>query len=238
MIEILLTSLLAMAAGPPESEVSLHHPFSEHVIGGLGTRPEECGRRAAARFGPGAAVDCAYSKLKLDEFRDGWRRSFPDGLAFEGARPISDWMRIFGGWWRRYYEVDGTPVVVAYGGRSKGLHIAYHVTYEHCTEIDSSLPAAGQDGVSQPERVEEPWTAPSYPLRARQRRLDGMVLMRAEIDREGQVGGVCVLDVLPRGYGFETAAIEAIRALRYHPATKDGRPVDAVALLMRTFDID
>ncbi len=238
MIEILFTWVLAAAADRPQPEVPLHHPFSEQIFRGLGTRAEDCGRRGAARFGPGTVVDCAYTRLKTEQFLDGWRRSFPDGVASETVRPLSDWMEIFRGWWRRYYEVDGTPVIVAYGGRSKGLFIAYHEGPEPCGEVARGLPLAGQDGVSLPERVEEPWTAPAYPLAARRRRLNGMVLMRAGIDRQGKLGQICVLDALPRGYGFEAAAIDAVRAVRYHPAAQDGQPVDAAVVLVRTFDID
>src|SRR5579859_1641000 len=68
------------------------------------------------------------------------------------------------------------------------------------------------------ERVE-----PSYPPEARAAGASGTVLLQIVIERDGSVSSATV--ARPAGHGFDEAALEASRKLRFAPATQDGVPV-------------
>ncbi len=76
---------------------------------------------------------------------------------------------------------------------------------------------------------------PIYPPRALRLRREGKVLLRLEIDAGGVLQSVTVVQAA--GYGFEEAALEAVRRARFAPATKGGRPVSCVALLPVSFTL-
>ena len=61
-----------------------------------------------------------------------------------------------------------------------------------------------------------------YPARAYQMRVRGKVTLRILINERGGVDDVTVIDVEPRGYKFEDAALEATRALKFSPAMRYG----------------
>lgn len=89
---------------------------------------------------------------------------------------------------------------------------------------------AGSDGVypavppggSQPVVTRR--TAPRYPRRARRAGVEGVVIIRAIIRRDGSVDSVEVLRDLP--YGLGDAAADAVRNWRFRPANYQGRPID------------
>jgi protein TonB len=80
-------------------------------------------------------------------------------------------------------------------------------------------------------------TLPKYPELARRARVEGSVILLITIDREGRVGEVEVLRSPDPRYGFDLAAIEAVRQWRYRPALLDGRPVAVQASVMVEFAI-
>jgi periplasmic protein TonB len=57
-----------------------------------------------------------------------------------------------------------------------------------------------------------------YPRRYLRRHLEGRTMVRADIDADGRVGEVTILESEPEGL-FDTAAIQAMRTIRYQPAT-------------------
>jgi len=61
-----------------------------------------------------------------------------------------------------------------------------------------------------------------YPARAYQMRVRGKVTLRVLINERGGVDDVTVIEVEPRGYKFEDAALEATRALKFSPAQRFG----------------
>lgn len=74
-----------------------------------------------------------------------------------------------------------------------------------------------------------------YPEKAYVNRIPGTVRLRLYISDEGRVDKADVLAASPRGH-FEQAALDAVRATRFRPARKDGRPVPSQKLIEVEFD--
>lgn len=75
--------------------------------------------------------------------------------------------------------------------------------------------------VSPPKRIYGP--KPPFTEEARQARVQGVVLLQAIIDQQGNVARVRVLKGLPMG--LTESAIETVKTWRYEPSTRDGKPV-------------
>jgi protein TonB len=78
---------------------------------------------------------------------------------------------------------------------------------------------------------------PDYPDLARRVRVEGTVVLLINIEIDGRVGAIEVLRSPDLRYGFDLAAIEAVRQWRYRPALLDGRPVAVQATVMVEFSI-
>jgi periplasmic protein TonB len=76
--------------------------------------------------------------------------------------------------------------------------------------------------VRAPVKVRGP--EPVYSDQARRARVEGVVVIQAIIDRQGNVTQVEVLRDLPMGLG--RAAEQAVKQWKFEPATLDGRPVE------------
>lgn len=75
--------------------------------------------------------------------------------------------------------------------------------------------------VQAPVKVNAP--QPQYTEIARKARIQGVVIVQAIIDKEGNVQNVKVLKGLPMG--LDQAAVEAIKSWKFKPATLNGKPV-------------
>jgi protein TonB len=64
-----------------------------------------------------------------------------------------------------------------------------------------------------------------YPKRALRERVPGHVVLLLVVETDGSVSSVELLSVDPPGYGFESAAIAAMKGYRFQPAKIDGVPV-------------
>jgi periplasmic protein TonB len=78
---------------------------------------------------------------------------------------------------------------------------------------------------------------PDYPDLARRVGVEGTVILLINIESDGRVGAVEVLRSPDLRYGFDLAAIEAVRQWRYRPALLQGRPVAVQATVMVEFTI-
>ncbi len=76
---------------------------------------------------------------------------------------------------------------------------------------------------------------PRYPVMARRLGVEGEVLLLLTIDEEGRLVDIEVLK--GDSYGFEEAAIEALRRSTFRPAMKDGRPTKTRATLRVRFQL-
>jgi TonB family protein len=106
--------------------------------------------------------------------------------------------------------------------------------------VPASAPPAAADEiyrvggeVTRPVKVHSP--APVYTEIARRARVQGLVVIQAVIDRDGNVVSAEVLRGLPMG--LDQAALDAVRQWRYEPATLRGRPVAVTFTLTVRFEL-
>lgn len=88
----------------------------------------------------------------------------------------------------------------------------------------------GQGGPTYLSRV-----LPVYPRFARRIGKEGTVLLRLTLDESGSLKNVELLE--KAGHGFDEAAVTAVRASRFRPALRNGRPVPCRALLPVRFEL-
>jgi protein TonB len=81
----------------------------------------------------------------------------------------------------------------------------------------------------------EKTTQPAYPKFARRMGKEGKVLLSILIDESGKVLQVQVLQ--GAGFGFDEAAMEAVRVWIFKPATLDGTPVRCRARMLVRFEL-
>jgi protein TonB len=86
----------------------------------------------------------------------------------------------------------------------------------------SGVYAAVPPGGTQPEEVDR--VVPRYPMGARAAGVEGPVVIRGIVRRDGTIDNVEVIKDLP--YGLGEAAREAVSQWRFRPATVGGDPID------------
>ncbi|UCF68472.1 MAG: energy transducer TonB [Acidobacteriota bacterium] len=96
----------------------------------------------------------------------------------------------------------------------------------------------GLAGVSEPELIPETRVEPEYPELARRARIQGRVILRAVIKKDGSVADIEVLREPQANLGFSDAAISAVKQWRYRPAMQNGRPVDVYFTVTVNFTLD
>jgi TonB family protein len=90
----------------------------------------------------------------------------------------------------------------------------------------------------QPKRLSSPSPEVPYPTSTAtpafppQAIYEGVAMLEVEVDENGAVSDV---ETLRHAEGFANVAIEAARQFRFQPATRDGRPVRAHAILVFGF---
>ena len=87
--------------------------------------------------------------------------------------------------------------------------------------------------VQEPQRIH--YVNPVYPELARRARLEGMVILQAIIDRQGNVKDVETLRGL--GLGLDDAARNAVAQWIYTPTTYNGRPVEVILTVTVVFQL-
>lgn len=76
---------------------------------------------------------------------------------------------------------------------------------------------------------------PQYTEIARKARIQGVVIVQAIIDKQGNVDNVKILKGLPMG--LDSAAVESIKTWKFEPATLNGKPVDVYYNLTVNFTL-
>ncbi len=74
--------------------------------------------------------------------------------------------------------------------------------------------------------------APTYPMIARQRRLSGVVVVQADVGKDGKVSNLQLISGPPV---FREAAFEALRQWRFKPATLNGQPIEQATQIRMDF---
>ena len=78
--------------------------------------------------------------------------------------------------------------------------------------------------------------APAYPAGAREERLEGLVVVRTVIDREGKIASTEVVESARED--LDAAAVDAIKTWTFEPATLEGEPVPVYYHLTVRFRLD
>lgn len=100
--------------------------------------------------------------------------------------------------------------------------------------LEPSGPIHVGGDMNPPEKTYAP--QPQYTEIARKARIQGVVIVQAIIDKEGNVTSVKLLKGLPMG--LDTAALDAIKKWKFKPATlADGRPVAVYYTLTVNFQL-
>lgn len=92
------------------------------------------------------------------------------------------------------------------------------VPFERTTGVFSAVPAGG----TPPEELDR--VVPHYPPAARRANVQGAVVVRGIVRRDGTIDNVEVIKDLPHGLG--EAARRAVSRWRFRPATYRGEPID------------
>jgi protein TonB len=101
---------------------------------------------------------------------------------------------------------------------------------------DDAVYDEGHPDITPP--VQRPTRAyPRYPELARKAGVQGTVVLLIVIDQDGRVGEIEVLRSPDPRFGFDLAAIEAVKQWRYQPALLAGRPVAVQASVTIEFTI-
>lgn len=87
--------------------------------------------------------------------------------------------------------------------------------------------------IEPPTRIH--YVQPAYPELARRARLQGVVILEAIIDKEGNVRDVKVLRGL--GLGLDEAAVQAVSQWKYTPTFYNGRPVEVILTVTVQFQL-
>ena len=74
---------------------------------------------------------------------------------------------------------------------------------------------------------------PEYSEDARKVKLQGVVILVIEVDAQGEPRNIRVEKGL--GLGLDEKAVEAVKSWRFRPATRNGKPVTALARIEVTF---
>ena len=96
-----------------------------------------------------------------------------------------------------------------------------------------SRPAAIATNVTPAEIISKP--LPIYTDEARQKKIEGEVLLEVVLEATGRIHVVRVVRGL--GHGLDDAAMRAAEQIRFKPATRDGQPSDSTAVLHIIFQL-
>jgi TonB family protein len=96
-----------------------------------------------------------------------------------------------------------------------------------------SHPAAVVTNIVPAEIISKP--VPIYTDEARQKKIEGEVLLEVVLEATGKIHVVRVVHGL--GHGLDDAAVRAAEQIRFKPAMKDGQPADSTAVLHIIFQL-
>lgn len=102
------------------------------------------------------------------------------------------------------------------------------------TKPESSIPAAQQPRLQSPRILHI--YLPEYTEKARDKKIEGEVVVRALFQRDGRIKNARVEKGL--GFGLDDRAVEATKRIGFFPAQLDGKDVDAQVRIVFSFKIE
>ena len=98
------------------------------------------------------------------------------------------------------------------------VHLLAAVSFAAGAPSVARAAGSSQEGLRPPRLIEK--VEARFPEEARREGASGTVVVQIVIDRQGKVAGAKI--VRGAGHGFDEAALDAARKLRFEPATRDG----------------
>ena len=92
-------------------------------------------------------------------------------------------------------------------------------------------------GLIPPRIIPSSRALPQYPGVARRAGLQGTVILLVVVEADGSVGRIEVMRSPEQRWGFDLAAIDAVKEWRYRPALMNDRPVAAYIQVMVEFSL-
>lgn len=89
--------------------------------------------------------------------------------------------------------------------------------------------------VSPPVKIKDVY--PKYPELARKARIEGIVILEAIIDENGNVVKARILRSPGKAFGFDDAALEAVKQWKFKPGLQNGVPVPVIYALTVQFKL-
>ena len=138
-------------------------------------------------------------------------------------------------WKYKPYLLNGEPVEV-----ETTITVNYHLEADDAAPLAFSgapdalpVPSPAQHFADAPVLVSS--APPQYTADAKANKISGAVVVSLVIDEQGLPTQVKVVRGL--GYGLDEQAVAAVRAYRFKPATKDGKPISASLNIEVNFQI-
>lgn len=131
----------------------------------------------------------------------------------------------------RYRVVDN----VALSARVKKIYTAEAAGERGAGDCPPGQRRHQENCVQDPIRIK--MVQPKYPPKAKEDKVEGQVTIKAVIEKDGSVTKPEVQECTILGYGFEEAAIAAVREWRYTPARVNGKIRSVYFMIVVTFDL-
>jgi len=201
----------------------------------------EAGQPDATLVGKGLAFSFRFSKLCLTCAPG---TPAPPGVASpalldqEFALLDETILHFYSGWRQIYRLSSGAPA-----DPPPGVQPANAVTSAAApgTSTQASAPPPSGTPKAKPVRIASAdgllvkKVPPDYPLEARMVRLEGTVVLRAVIDKAGEVSEVSAVSGPSL---LEPAAVDAVKQWQYRPYSVNGQPVDVETTIAVVFALD
>jgi TonB family protein len=133
--------------------------------------------------------------------------------------PDGDLISVVPGYWRDY--VARFTGVQTQGKPCEGAQANVSAAPQAAPAIKVS------SGVAEGLKIHD--VAPAYPMTARRYRIQGDLLLRAVIDKNGDLGGICIIQAL--GAGLDESAVNAVQQWKYRPYIFNGEPVEVITTI-------
>jgi TonB family protein len=101
------------------------------------------------------------------------------------------------------------------------------------TDPNSTAPVKVSAGISEGMKIQN--ALPTYLPIAREHRVQGELEMRAVIDKNGNVGRICLTKAL--GAGLDDMMVETVRQWKYRPYLLNGQPVEIQTTIATKFGL-